>query len=510
MYIIVSQDSTLKPKCPISKRHHIPLVQRGHIPMSINLLPEDMLREIFNYSIPPGDSQIFSQNHWVPLGSRSIQVLILTHVCSRWRQIVLSMHYLWSTIRVSEYHRPNEVDFMHEWLSRAAAVPRTLFLALEKGRIWRDDLDPIYTIFASYAFQKLSVFPDNVYDEEEDEFETWIVLPNQLLEHLEELNIEESKVIFPDDAKLPNLQRLSITSEWEPGCFQHYSTTIPWSQIRHLTLSEISLTTHLLFSVLKQCLHLEYCKIKITDHHCTPTPFHDITLPNLQSFELSTSYHSQTHVFGVECMQRLIIPSINILQLSLWNHTSVYSRFIEQSGGMLHLHTLTLFRAEPADIWILLKQLPHLESITVSRDLGSGIWQDLSTGRLGPRLKHITCPVSSVKASLDFLKIRYHNAMRSTQQHDGWVSQPQITHFQSATFKFSHGGKHFWDMIREALESNGRGPYQCLQWTFYGRLYRTYKKNYTLDDIEDISPVSMQVFINIGETQCNRGVAQQL
>jgi hypothetical protein len=93
--------------------------------------------------------------------------------------------------------------------------------------------------------------------------------------------------------------------------------------------------------------------------------------------------------------------------------------------------------------------------------------------------------------------------MRSTQQ--GRVSQPQITHFQSAIFKFSRG-KHFWDVIRDALESNGRGPYQCLQWTFYGSSYRTY----TLNDIEDISPVSMRDLINIGETQCNRGVAQQL
>jgi hypothetical protein len=225
--------------------------------------------------------------------------------------------------------------------------------------------------------------------------------------------------------------------------FRRYSIAIPWSQIRRLTLSGVSVASHLLFSVLKQCLCLEYCKIKWhspRNHHRTPAPFHYITLPNLQSFELSEFGH-ESHSFGAECMQRLIIPSVNILQLSLWNvDTSVYSRAIEQSGGMPRLHTLTLCEeGEPADVGILLKLLPHLESITVSRDLGSGIWQDLSTGRLGPRLKHIqvTSPVSSVDALLDFLKMRYHNAMRSTQQHDGWVCQPQITHFQSATFLFS-------------------------------------------------------------------------
>jgi hypothetical protein len=164
-------------------------------------------------------------------------------------------------------------------------------------------------------------------------------------------------------------------------------------------------------------------------------------------------------------MQRLIMPSVNILQLSLCNvGTSVYSRVIEQSGGMPCLHTLKLCQqGEPADIGILLKLLPHLESITVSKDLGSRIWQDLSTGRLGPRLKHITSPVSSVDATLDFLKMRYHNAV------DGSVCQTQITHFQSVTFLLSCSKydsqmtrdaleSQFRDMIRDALESNGREP----------------------------------------------------
>jgi hypothetical protein len=375
---------------------------------------------------------------------------------------------------------------MHEWLSRAAAVPKTLFIGLVQGSsIWRDNLDLFHTIFASYPFQKLSVFID-CYAEYNDDDEAWIVLPNQLLEHLEELNLDMARVGFPHDAKLPNLRNLSITSDWE-GNFRHHSTIIPWSQIRRLTLSEVSVATHLLFSVLKQCLRLEYCKIMDPDDfHRTPAPFHyiNITLPNLQSFELSTFDHPRSHLFGVECMERLIMPSINILQLSLWNvDTSAYSRVIEQSGRMPRLHTLTLCeQGGPVDISILLKLLPHLESITVSRDLGSEIWQGLSTGRLGPRLKHITSPVSSVDASLDFLKLRYHSAMRSTQQHDGRVCQPQITHFQSATFVLSCDKSHFRDMIRDALESNGRGPYQCLRWTFYGD---SSDCPYTLDDIDD-------------------------
>ena len=200
-----------------------PLALPLRMPASVNLLPEDVLREIFTHSVPPK----LQLNIWSRSGPKAI--LILTHVCSRWRQIALSMPYLWSTIHVSQYHRPN-LQFMHEWLSRAAAVPRTLFLELDQGGMTRgeDDLEPIHTIFASYPFQKLSVFPDCYYvGEDEDIFEPMIVLPNQLLEHLEELHLDGSRVMFPHDAKLPNLQSLSITSELGPGNFQHYSALIP-------------------------------------------------------------------------------------------------------------------------------------------------------------------------------------------------------------------------------------------------------------------------------------------
>ena len=435
------------------------------MPTPADLLPEDVLREIFTYSVQlPPEPRLFSGDYWSHFRPKGI--LILTHVCSRWRQIALSMPYLWSTIRISAYDRPN-VQFMHEWLSRAAAVPRTLFIALEEGRGRRDILYPIHTIFASYPFRRLSVFAYRYVFQGEHNID----LPNQLLEHLEELNLDESRAMFPHDAKLPNLQSLSITAECPPGKFQDYSTTIPWSQIRHLTLSEVSVAPGLLFSVLERCRHLEYCKIEYPKgYHPNSAPFHKITLPNLQSFELSTYDRPQDHFFSVECIKRLVIPSVNILQLSLWNvDTLVYSRVIEQSGGMLRLHTLTLSE-RTADIGILLKLLPHLESLTVLRDLGSGIWQDPSTGKLGPRLKHISSPVDSVDASLDFLKNRYRNAM----------CQPQITHLQSATFTFSRV-RHFWDVIWDALESNGRGPYQCLRWNFRGNSNHTY----TLDDLEN-------------------------
>ena len=440
------------------------------MPMSADLLPEDVLREIFTYSLP---LPVPDESHFGPRA-----ILNLTHVCSRWRQIVLSMPHLWSTIRVSEPHSPDEVQFIHEWLSRAAGVPKTLFLGLQQGSSG-DGLDSFRTIFVLYPFQKLSVFIDCYDFESEDE--TLIVLPNQLLEHLEELNIDQCGVTFPDDAKLPNLQSLTL-SRWSLGNFQHYSTAIPWSQIRRLTLSRASAPTHLLFSILKQCLRLEYCKIERPNpRHFTPAPFGYITLPNLQLFELSIYNHPVLHAFGAGCMQRLIIPSVNILKVSSCNvDTSVYSQLIERSGGMPRLHTLTL--CEPADVGILLKLLPHLESITVSRDLGDGIWQDLSTGKLGPRLKHITSPVCSVDATLDFLKIRYHNA---TQQHDGSVCQPHITHFQSATFLLSCGESQFRDMMWDALGSNGRDPYQCLRWTFNGDLHESDRTYSTLDDIVD-------------------------
>ena len=163
--------------------------------------------------------------------------------------------------------------------------------------------------------------------------------------------------------------------------------------------------------------------------------------------------------------------------------TLVLSRFIEWSDDMPHLRTLTFFHWE-GNKGTLLKPFPLLESITIrSRFLQcSEILEDLSAGGIGPRSKHLFIDgISSVKASLDLLKNRYHNAMRSTQQRDGQVCQSTITHFQSAAFEFCCDQSEFRDMIRDALESSGRSPYQCLRWAFSLESLRIF----TLDDIED-------------------------
>ena len=463
---------------------HIQLTQHRHMPTSVELLPEDVLREIFKYSVPPPD--VFSQGYMKEEQFKSRCILVLTYVCSRWRQIALSMPFLWSTTCASITDRvggtfnlrgPNVEHFMHEWLRRAASVPRTLYIAL--GPSIDEHLIPINTILASYPFRRLSISDKQV------ELVPLIDLPNQALEYLEDLNLERSSFKFTHDAKLPNLRSLSIT--YLSRGFQRLSVVIPWAQLRHLTLSSFFVSPHLLFNVLKQCSYLEYCSIECLRSFDPPTPepFFNITLPNLQSFK----FHFFDCDLAVECLRRLAVPSVNTLLLSLTDvDTSIHSRFIERSDGMPHLRNITLVHwgDAPVNKGILLKQFPLLESITIRNrhldECGSEMMEDLSTGRIGPHLKHLFIEGgSSVKASLDLLKNRYHNAMRSTRQHDGQVCQPTITHFQSATFEFYCDKPKFRDMIRDALESNGRSPYQCLRWVFSGELDRTC----TLDNIED-------------------------
>ena len=447
--------------------------------MSINLLPEDVLCEIFKYSVPP--SVIFSQ-HYVMKPS---YILVLMHVCSHWRRIALSMRFLWSTIFASNLDGVegtlnlcgrNAEHLMHEWLSRAASAPRTLYLLLGPCNNWQEDLiliDTIQSILASYPFRKLSV------TDTREESEALLDLPNQVLEHLEDLNLQWSSVKFPHDVTLSNLQ--SLFTRGASHSFRRLSVAIPWSQLRHLTLSSLTISSDLLFNVLNQCSYLEYCRIERLTPLDPPTliPFFNITLPNLQSFE----FYLNDCELAMECLRRLAIPSVNTMLLGLLDlDTLVPLQFIERSDGMPLLRTITLSHWDRNKRRILLKQFPLLESITIgSRFLGcSDIREDLSTGRIGPRLKHLFVEGgSSVKASLGLLKNRYHNAMRSTQQHDGQVCQPPITHFQSATFAFYRDKSYLRDMIRDALESDGRSPYRCLRWVSWEN------RTCTLDDIED-------------------------
>jgi hypothetical protein len=288
------------------------------MPTSVNLLPEDVLREIFKYSVPPESENC----HYKKIHFEPSCILVLTHVCSRWRQIALSMPFLWSTICVSNMNgdevpfnlcRPNVEHVMHEWFSRAASVPRTLSIAI--GPSNKEDLIPINTILASYLFRRLSV------SEKRTASEPLIDLPNQALECLEDSNVERSSVKFPHDGKLSNFRSLSLRYVSRRG-FQRLSVGIPWSQLRHLTLSRFCISSDLLFNVLKQCSYLEYCNIECLALDLPALePFVNITLPNLQSFRFYF-YNNDSH--AMECLRRLAVPSVNTLYLTYLISTSTH------------------------------------------------------------------------------------------------------------------------------------------------------------------------------------------
>lgn len=94
---------------------------------SINSLPSEILCKIFLDYLPEGGSEVL-------VGSLSGTTITLSHVCSRWREVILVAPRLWSQLflnlddeRFQEKHSWEQVvQFVLNWFSKAGECPLKL------------------------------------------------------------------------------------------------------------------------------------------------------------------------------------------------------------------------------------------------------------------------------------------------------------------------------------------------------------------------------------------------
>ncbi|KAJ3560142.1 hypothetical protein NP233_g11026 [Leucocoprinus birnbaumii] len=95
----------------------------------MNRLPDDILQEIFNHSLPMAHNAIMSVQQ---------APLLLGRVCSRWRVVAYSTPQLWTSIRIVASHsgpfkNPEErsrvrLEAVTSWLSRSCTLPLSISL----------------------------------------------------------------------------------------------------------------------------------------------------------------------------------------------------------------------------------------------------------------------------------------------------------------------------------------------------------------------------------------------
>ncbi|KAJ2919834.1 hypothetical protein MD484_g604, partial [Candolleomyces efflorescens] len=141
----------------------------------IRRLPDDILREIFVYCLPPNRTAGMCATE---------PPLLLAHVCERWRRVAMSTPRLWSSLRIPAYREEAQVSEgkldlrkqrIMQWIDRTGSVPLSLSFTLppiSDGsnfylRRRSNDMKRLFSLLSSTfsRWKKLEVFLD---ESEED------------------------------------------------------------------------------------------------------------------------------------------------------------------------------------------------------------------------------------------------------------------------------------------------------------------------------------------------------
>lgn len=293
---------------------------------SINSLPSEILCKIFLDYLPEGGSEVL-------VGSLSGTTITLSHVCSRWREVILVAPRLWSQLflnlddeRFQEKHSWEQVvQFVLNWFSKAGECPLKLRFNCQSvsvgGREITEEgylnhfLPPLMARIRDLELdlrrlpQHLSVLPPSKFQQLES-----IVLHNG---YLKTNSVE--MMWNPDDEPLtifentPRLQRLAMFFPLFGKRLN--SVLIPWFQMTSLIISSY-IHPPVLDELLSQCVNL-VCGVFyiIGDADCSLIPSRPkTTLAHLVELTI-VCYTSIQSVLTPAVLRNFHLPKLQTLRL---------------------------------------------------------------------------------------------------------------------------------------------------------------------------------------------------
>jgi hypothetical protein len=315
----------------------------------IRKLPIDILQEIFIACLPAHN----------PLMSRWEPPILLTHICSSWRNIALATPQLWKSIRIDiPFGRKfsstwiDRSELLQEWLSRSAACPLDIYLVhwrtcdlefyddiiidslIRFSERWRE----VRFLAPSLPFQALvpitSLPPSKV-----PLLETFILncewpQPGPTTVNFTQLDPQSVFNVL----KAPNLRDLSLPH------INENVTRLPinWSQLTNISLEGTSRSAHFLsvsetYKLLSLCRNLITCKLEIGSEtgDSEELPL-EITTTALVSLPFLTRLSVREYASLSRLFTLLRLPSLNYIEF----HTKI--RPTQQSSISL-LSLLTCF-----------------------------------------------------------------------------------------------------------------------------------------------------------------------
>jgi hypothetical protein len=362
-------------------------------------LPPEVLCEIFmqdaseSLKLPTRLPYVNQPLHWN-----------VSHVCSKWRHVVLEMSDLWNGFEI--LYRAHRSSVIHistthlvtEILQRNPISHITMDLYLPRFMQLAVRHDPVLSCVVAYAgrLKNLRISATS------DTLKQLFTLPPGSVDTLEEIDVkywgnqlQYSITVFEG---APNLRSVSLflANDYWP-IIDIFAFRFPWSQLVRLKLWAVNITSSTALILLQRCPSLEDCQLPTIDSS-SPEPSSslapsNVVLPSMKSLEVLFQVEPASEMG--HWLGRFMFPNLVTLILGGrgWLWESSLTNIITSAK---RLKNLEMRLPVPAvDVEAILRAGQLLETLHLSDLAVSSTTLDMvSRGTYLPRLKNLLCAVT--------------------------------------------------------------------------------------------------------------------
>jgi hypothetical protein len=419
---------------------HVQVQDEGHAsgddyPSLLRNIPNEVLSDIFS---------LCSCSRSVPLPYDQDDVpyqIIVSQVCSKWRQVALSTSALWSNIEmfqediIKDYKR--YLSLYRAWIDRAGTHPLTVTIDLsgnydfEEQALFQDFVLP-------FQFKRLNI---SLFYEDLPQLSDFPTL------NVEEFGISLHAVYRIENFAVPPFMnrtrsiclRGRYSSDYGRGTLKALCSSLPWHELRSLECHSLAVSLPALLNVLRQAQSLENCHITI--HDTGSGPLVRVSMPSLRRLSLRFENVDPGIIIPL-----FATPNITALDLCSYDRWSSDTYDILKKHHKLH--QLQEFELRPAKFPLHIAQVladaPMVQNLYVDGKpvVDAEALEGIASGRLGCYLSslHLGGYLVITGEWLDMIEARQRHVDAMVAQVSNW--RQMITGLKLVKFGYATNSKY--------------------------------------------------------------------
>ncbi|KAF8339396.1 hypothetical protein F5887DRAFT_981228 [Amanita rubescens] len=413
------------------RSNHFNLIQRGKFALAPHSkLPLEIVREIILHASCRITIPFKLKRSDTPKNNRKImptQVIL---------KIALSNPQLWRSFRINTCFEPSDITLKMalELFSRARGSPL---------RVRATKLSPqaFQAIIMPNQFSKLKLKLS------EEQLLQFYQLPTDACVNLEVLSLHipylealDARFVDFHPDKYPRLKSLIMFLRDGPAM---RIFAVPSRQLTTLHLGSIYASQ---LHMLRQCVSLEECKLRVTSDSSIYSGIGEIHLPCLLRFRVS-GHHSLLRVFRLPNLEEFNGDRL------MFSFTEDDQKLMLEHYNLLRIRVLILPHwSANIDFDALFKHAPSLESVSLPKPIDKTSMYELATGSLGPLLRDIKTRYNcTCEEILAFAETRWECVAASNASG----SSAKIVPFERIKFKATDSPTPDHLERRKALQNRG-------------------------------------------------------